>query len=45
MREWGGFYRMWLVVDMWSIVFQTDMMKNQGAEYDLQDWELIPGYR
>jgi len=25
-------------------MFQTDKMNNQGAEYYLQDWELIPGY-
>jgi len=23
---------MWLVVDVWSIVFQTDLMENQGAQ-------------
>jgi hypothetical protein len=32
---------MWLVVDVRSIVFQTDKMKNQGAEYYLQARELI----
>ncbi len=45
MQEWGGFYRMWLLVDVWSIMFQTDKMKNQGAEYYLQARELISGYR
>jgi len=30
---------------MWCIVFQTDKMKNQGAEYYLQAWELILGYK
>ena len=40
--EWVDFYRMWLKVDVWSIVFQTDKMENQGAEYYLQAWELIP---
>ncbi len=41
MREWGGFYRVWLLVDVWSIMFQTGKMKNQDAEYYLQAWELI----
>ena len=45
MREWGGFYRMWLLVDVWGIVLKTDKMKDQGAEYFLQSLELIPGYR
>ena len=44
MREWGGFYRMLLLVDMWSIVFQTYMMKNHDAEYYLQARKLILGY-
>ena len=25
---WVEFYRMWLLVDVWSIVLQTDKMKN-----------------
>jgi len=27
---------MWLLVDVWGIVLQTDKMKDQGAEYYLQ---------
>ena len=34
-------YRMWLLVDVWSIMFQRDTMKNQGAEYYLLGRELI----
>ena len=45
MQEWVGFYRMWLVVDVWSIVFQTYMMKNHDAEDYLQALDLSPGYR
>jgi len=36
---------MLLLVDVWSIVLQMDKMKNQGAEYYLHTWELIPWYR
>jgi len=36
---------MWLLADVWSIVFQTDKMENQGAEYYLHARELIPEYR
>ena len=32
-------------MDVWSIVFQTDKMENQGVEYYLQAQELIMGYR
>ena len=32
-------------MDMWSIMFQTDKMKNQGEEYYLQSLDLSPGYR
>jgi len=40
MRELGGFYRMWLLVDVWSIMLKTDKMKDQGAEYYLQALSL-----
>jgi hypothetical protein len=43
--ELGGFYRMWFLVDVWSIVFQTDKMKNHDAEYYLQARVLILEYR
>ena len=36
MVGWVDFYRIWLLVDVWSIMFQTDNMKIQGAEYYLQ---------
>ena len=45
MVGWVDFYGMWFWVDVWSIMFQTDKMKNQGAGYCLQAQELIPGYR
>jgi len=43
--EWVDFNKMWLLADVWSIVFQTDKMENQGAEYYLHARELIPEYR
>ena len=40
---WVDLCRMWLQVDMWSIMFQTDKMENQGAEYYLQSLALKSG--
>ena len=31
--EWGGFYRMWLLVDVWSIMFQSDKQRDVYAKY------------
>ncbi len=33
------------MVDMWSIMFLTDKIKNQGVEYYLQALDLSPVYR
>ena len=43
-QESGVFWVMWLLVDVWSIMFQTDKMKNQGKEFYLQARQLIFGY-
>jgi len=37
---WIDLCRMWLLVDVWGIVFQTDKMENQGVECYLQGREI-----